>query len=149
MGCSCSFAPSLRLPSLWPELVRLCQGAGLPTQISEESSETLRFARVGDHSTLGLVSWRVLIEVLLLKLSAAGETRSIEDLRQLLGLCERMDEDAFLPIRSEELSEASPQRVFQFMTLVDVLRLAAPNAGAALRDCGSANRKESTDATCF
>jgi hypothetical protein len=53
--------------------------------------------------------------------SQPRETRSVEDLTQLKGLCDRMDEDAFLPIRSEELSVASPQRVVQFMTLVDDL----------------------------
>jgi len=44
---------------------------------------------------------------------------NLADIAQLQGLCERMDEEAFLPLRSEELTGQGAARVLQYCQLAD------------------------------
>ena len=53
------------------------------------------------------------------RLASSGEDEARADLQQLAGLCDRMDSDAFLPIRPEELSPLVGKRVVQYCSIVD------------------------------
>ena len=51
-----------------------------------------------------------------------GEQTIASDVRQLMGLCDREDSEAFLPLQSEELTSGIvPRRLNQFCDLVDDL----------------------------
>lgn len=53
-------------------------------------------------------------------METARETERLDDVRQLQGLCERMDSEAFLPLRSEELTGTdAPLRYLQFCDLIN------------------------------
>jgi hypothetical protein len=82
-----------------------------------------RFARIADRrSSLGLISWRNLLTEILGAVEQAGEQAIASDVRQLQGLCDREDSEAFLPLESEELTSGSiPRRLSQFCELVDDL----------------------------
>ena len=51
--------------------------------------------------------------------AAAADSHTEADLRQLQGLCEREDGEAFLPLRSEEFGLDFPRRMLGFRRLVD------------------------------
>lgn len=67
------------------------------------------------------MSWRVLLGRLHAGLTDHGETGLAADVEQLVGLSELEDQDAFLPVSSSDLANPTPQRVMQFMELVDGL----------------------------
>ncbi len=118
-------APGARFESLWPGLHRRVVDAGMEWQL-ESKDANLWSAMVGDRCFLILTSWKFLLDRMASRASGAGELRTEADIRQLLGLSQKMDEDAFLPLRSEDLSPEFPRRVLAFVRLVkDVATRAA------------------------
>jgi hypothetical protein len=117
-------APGARDALLWGELVRRCQDAGLQgSQIELGKNQYRRYA-LDDGRNLLLLSWRMLLEFILGRVESVGDRKAQGDVIQLLGLCERMDSEAFLPLTSEELTSQVYRRVLQFGDIVDdVVRL--------------------------
>lgn len=110
-------APAARFELLWAKLCRRVVKAGMNVGPDSRDSN-LYTAEVGGKHRLMLTSWRVLLDNMASKASIAGDSRAEADIRQLLGLTQRMDEDAFLPLRSEELGPEFPRRVLAFVRLV-------------------------------
>jgi len=109
-------APEARRDTLWAELQRRVN-----VDISD-SSETdgLRSAAVIDSQRyLMLTSWRSLLGQMANQTSEEGESSAQIDIRQLQGLTERMDEEAFLPLQSSELAPEFPRRMLGLRRLVD------------------------------
>jgi hypothetical protein len=105
-------APEKRLSTLWAELTRR---VGMQTAPSANHC-----IRVGPN-ILALTSWKILLEKLIAQVDLAGDLKCVADLRQLAGLCDRMDAEAFLPLTSEEMTSMLGQRVVQFCELANEL----------------------------
>ncbi len=106
-------APGLRFETLWSELFRRCAVSGITTLGPTTPRHEIRFTPVGNH-VLGLVSWRFLLDSILSSVEIAEDVGTSADIRQLAGLCEKMDDDAFLPLTSDELTSAMGRRIIQF-----------------------------------
>ena len=106
-------APEARLETLWAELCRLagCQ----PT----EATGNPRSAAIAGNKRLILLSWRVLLDSLSTQAAIQGDPLIEADIAQLRALCQRQDEDAFLPLRVDELAPAFPRRLLQLNRLID------------------------------
>ena len=96
-------APALRLASLSAELVRRCREANLSISPEILVGREVVFRKISSHHTLVLASWRAVLNHLVSRLTLEEDQRTLADVLQLLGLCERVDQEAFLPLRSEEL----------------------------------------------
>lgn len=140
-GALIFIAPALRLTILWSELLSRSRAAQLDLGPEQRVASELQYRTVGERHVLALASWRVLIDHLIHALNAAGDQVAVSDLLQLQGLCERMDDDAFLPLRSEELTSNVP-RFTQFCHLIDDVASQLVSEGIAtvegLRASGSA-----------
>jgi len=112
-------SPEKRIPTLWAELLTRCNHAGMTPQETEQPSGKMRVAKLPEHQILAATSWRSVLESLHQALLTHGELDTASDVRQLQGLCNRMDTDAFLPIRSKELAPAIAIRNLQFNEVVD------------------------------
>lgn len=112
--------PSKRIPTLWRELLVRCKEAGIvPNEISIQSN--VKCARINDLHLIGVISWTDLLSFFDKKLSLSGDTYALSDLQQLKGLCSRMEEDAFIPITSQELSPSIAKRNKDFPDLIEDL----------------------------
>ena len=112
-------APEARVESLWTELTRLVEEVGTGLTDGREVS-AMRTARVsGDERWLMLTTWSSLLGRMWVSASGAGEASVEMDIRQLQGLVESMDGEAFLPLRSEELGPDIPRRMLSLGRLVD------------------------------
>lgn len=110
-------APAQRLETLWPEILRLAQEKYHLDSIRETGD--LRNASIaGSERRLMLTSWRALLDRMATSAGDANETNTVADIRQLRGLAERMDADAFLPLRSAELGPEIPRRMEGLRQLV-------------------------------
>ncbi len=115
-------APEARSETLWPELRRRIAEAGFTTVAQPNPNGRTRSVVLERNGhVLALISWRTLLETLADATRADGDISTGEDLRQLSALCEQMDTEAFLPIRSEELTSTLGRRIMQFNGLVDDL----------------------------
>jgi hypothetical protein len=112
-------APAQKSVLLWTEVVSRCRKEGLPIGIEQPSNADVLVRTVGTHHVLAMTSWRHMLAHLLNAMSVEGDQAAISDLRQLQGLCDRMDAEAFQPFRSEELNPSIGARNLQFNRLVD------------------------------
>lgn len=112
--------PASRMASLWPELSRRLKGGEYNVSARREVQPELWTATFGSAHHLALVSWRAVLSAIVREMESARETERLDDVRQLQGLCERMDSEAFLPLRSEELTGTdAPRRYLQFCDLIN------------------------------
>lgn len=111
-------APAKRFESLWTELCRRVKEAKIELVLGHEETN-LRSATVGGERRLMLISWATLLDRMVSRASTAGESHTVCDIQQLRGLAEQMDEDAFLPLRPEELGPEFPRRLKSLWGLVD------------------------------
>lgn len=111
-------APAERMETLWPELCGRAQQAYQTTGIVETGD--FRSAAIdGSARKMMMTSWRALLEQMEARASAAGDAAAMADIRQLRGLTELMDADAFLPLHSDELGQEFPRRMLNMVRLVD------------------------------
>lgn len=122
--------PSARLTSLWSELTKRLKSGNYTVGARKEPQPERWQATFGERHSFVLVSWRDVLGAMQREMEAAQEIDRLEDLRQLQGLCERMDSEAFLPFRSEELTASDvPQRYIQLAQLAYDLEEALISTG--------------------
>ena len=112
-------APAKRFEVLWNELCRLVKVANLKLVPKRTEEANLRSAVVNGKCRLMLTNWATLLDRMASRASTAGESHTECDIQQLRGLAEQMDEDAFLPLRPEELGPEFPRRLINLEKLVD------------------------------
>ena len=113
-------APAQRIETLWPELCRRAQHQHQYALTPTDASGEWRAAAIDDSPRkMLLTSWRALLEQMATRASSAGDTATATDINQLLGLTQRMDADAFLPIHPAELGQQFPRRMNNLITLVN------------------------------
>ena len=111
-------APDVRLETLWAEIERQI-GDESPdvSLLPEPPTNGWRSAMVdGVPKRLALVSWDRLLRGMS---ERTGDDATVADIRQLRGLARHQDEEAFLPVRSEELSPDFARRAVGYAHLVD------------------------------
>ena len=112
-------APAARLESLWAELWRQASNSRIALQLIPDTPDGYRSALAGGGRCLLLTSWRSLLDHMAAKAAAASDSRTETDIGQLQGLAEQEDDEAFLPLRQEDLAPAFPRRMRSLRRLVD------------------------------
>ena len=114
-------APAARLEMLWPELCRRSEEKEPKFRLTVDSkSGDLRSVTLsGGECRLMLTSWGALLDLMERKASADNEANAVADINQLRGLTDRMDADAFLPWRPEDLGPEFAKRMLGLIRLVD------------------------------
>lgn len=121
-------APATRIATLWPELTRR---AILENIFSDQiqttcASDECKVIRLDETPRVfALVSWRYLLTMMKSCCVEFSDSKSVQDIEQLTGLCERMDEKEFLPLRSDELGSGIARRFMQFESLLDDIAVRA------------------------
>ncbi len=125
-------APCLRLPTLWAELLRRCGEAGYEIVSPKEVSPEFMVVRISKNKWLGIVTWRELLTSILRSVESDSQDDIAADVKQLMGLCDKQDEEVFLPLAAEELSVHVGKRIVQLHGLVNKLteRLVAAGHGS-------------------
>ncbi len=124
-------SPAKRMDSLWMELARRCKAAEIAFAEIPQVAPDLRIAELGDRRFLVLASWKSLLQSLDQALVTQHEHAAAADVVQLAGLCDRMDDDAFLPLASDELTGTTGRRIRDFCGLVDSVTELLVNEGLA------------------
>lgn len=136
-------APFMRFQTLWAEILRRCTKDGYRiVQIPYIGTEYW-IVKINKNHTLGIVSWRALLSFILRTLETEGQIDAASDVKQLMGLCEKQDKEAFLPLSSEELCSTTGRRLVQYNHLVNKVtdKLAAKGIASLrrLRATGAEN----------
>ena len=115
-------APATRLEILWGEITRQMESGpdGVRLEVIATSNQIRRARVMGSeyqHKRLLLVSWPLLLD----RMAAAVPPDSLvaSDIRQLRGLAQREDDEAFQPINTAEFSPSVPRRLQWLIRLID------------------------------
>ncbi len=101
--------PEARIRLVWDELFTRCGAAEIQVSDVRQSANMMVGVLGGEHY-IAITSWGSLLRTLATATSSAGESDSHSDIAQLQGLCEAMDEKAFLPLRGDELTNLEMAR---------------------------------------
>ena len=107
-------APGVRFETLWTEIVRQIGGDKIRPDAPANGRRSA--IAVGVQKRLILASWDRLLRSMA---DRADDESALSDIRQLQGLARRQDDEAFLPIRGDELSPEFARRAVWYARLVD------------------------------
>lgn len=109
--------PETRLQLVWNEVVTRCKDAGIAVGKAKKH-EAMTFAEIGVGHYIAATSWGALLDALSAATPLAGEADRRNDIAQLQGLCRKMEEEEFLPLRGEEVTNQDmPRRFINFSDL--------------------------------
>ena len=122
--------PQQRVTTVWNELKLRCGQAELEWR-DGPGTRTVTWSRVG-RKTLLITSWTHVLEGLL-DAAHSGEHDSIRhDILQLRGLTSRMDSEAFLPIRADEVTDqGTAHRLVNYIGLIEDITHKLRDSGIA------------------
>lgn len=111
-------APAKRRESLWGELFTKCQDAKIDIELIDDEIHFI-LGKINSKDYLCVIDWNSLLNILETELDIAGDQNAKADLIQLRGLCDQVDQEAFLPLNSEEISPMIGKRNAQFADIVE------------------------------
>lgn len=110
--------PEQRLASVWNELKARCGEAGLEWADAPGGS-AMTWARVGCNTML-IASWRYILDKLLEAARVGGHDDLGRDILQLQALTDRIDTEAFLPLRADEVTnQEAARRLMNYIGLIN------------------------------
>ena len=125
-------APAARLEILWNELRRTVAKSQSGITLAKGSEATaLRSATAGGRRHLLLTSWQAMLDRMATEAAASSDSDTEKDIGQLRGLAAQQDDEAFLPLRREELGPEFPRRMLGLRRLIDDATECAIDAGFA------------------
>lgn len=128
-GATLAFvAPGARLGYLWHELAQRFASGSISVGERNIESDEIWAASVGEGKRFALVSWRALLSVLDEEAERCDLSLARSDIRQLNGLCDRMDSEKLMPLSEAELSDHSLAR-----RIIDLSGLALEIGQEAIR----------------
>jgi hypothetical protein len=110
--------PSVRVTSIEFELTDRVAGSALGT-LSFRSVGASRVGAVSINRTLVVTSWDVLLEAIIAAAQADQDYSAVDDIRQLKGLTERADAQAFLPFTATDITGQTPRVLMKCYRVVD------------------------------
>lgn len=117
--------PEARVPLIWSEVVRRCQEDGTPV-VAVQMCGPVMAAPLSGGSYIAMTSWRYLLDALSRTAPSAGETDRRNDIDQLRGFCNMMDEEEILPLLKEEIT--NQQMALRIMNFHDLARAIVADA---------------------
>ena len=111
-------APAARLPFLWPTLLERAESVGHHPEARHDWAE-VKVARVTERVSLALSSWGYLLDQIERALDGDRDLNLLADLRQVEGLCARMESAGFLPLTQSDLTGPTGRLVLQCCATVD------------------------------
>jgi len=107
--------PRRRVGMVWDNLQAWCREAEI--NLGQVQGGRVKWTIAGDPRRLLITDWQNVLDVL----EGAADGAEVRcDIAQFRGLVERLDAEAFLPLRSDEVTNAEvPRRVLDYIELID------------------------------
>lgn len=110
--------PSLRLKTLASEVRMRLKHAGYSVNEPPNDLDVIRFKLDNEKNVL-LTTWTKVLTIVRFQLVQDNEQALLSDIDQIIGLCNLIDRNSFLPIQSEDLSPSVPKKMSAYYDLAD------------------------------
>jgi hypothetical protein len=111
--------PQKRIHTLTYELERRCKEANILEDSKNNIDDGLFVINLQEHPRLEVISWEFLLSRIRKVVEAEGNISTLADIIELQGLAARVNETAFIPIESDEITGNVASRILQYCDLVD------------------------------
>jgi len=108
--------PNLRVRPIYTELLYRLKKSTLE-YIPDENTNSIVILTINKHILIR--TWDEVLDTIRNHVSKEGNHQLVSDIDQIIGFCEIIDKNAFLPIQSEELSPLIPKRINSYYGIVD------------------------------
>ena len=122
--------PTLRVRPIYSEVVKRLNEASLP--IIETSVEHTIY--LGDNRFIIIKTWDEILGAVKLALSQENNPALLSDISQIIGFCNTIDNETFLPISSEDMSPSIARRINSYYDLIDKVTDELKKQGVAQTD---------------
>jgi len=114
--------PRKRLPIVSAELETSAMRGGKSLANPEQLPGDFMFKHLTSSTALAVTTWNAVLDTFETAARASGEASDVADIAQLKSLCDVMDNEAFLPVRIEELTNLElPRRLIGLADLIPEL----------------------------
>jgi hypothetical protein len=107
--------PTLRVRPIYDELVRRLKA----TQNNFTHSHETHSITFDDNKHLAVKTWNEILDTIKHHLVQNNENLLISDIDQIIGFCNIIDSNAFLPLQSDDLSPKYAKRINSYYDLID------------------------------
>lgn len=107
--------PSLRVRSIFTEIVIRLKQSNLDFQECLKDHSLL----FPNNKFLLVKTWNEVLSTVRINLVQNNEQSLISDIDQLIGFCDTIDSNTFLPLQSQDLSPIVPKRINSYYSLID------------------------------
>src|SRR6056297_2096012 len=108
--------PNQRVDSLWYAVIRRCNKDESYSDIFYNEN---KYINITKNIIMTIVAWNSILKVIKHELIVNNLDELISDIIHLECLCFQMDEEAFLPLRGEELDIEIPKRIYGYYNLIN------------------------------
>jgi len=108
--------PDKRIRSLWNELIRKINNC---SDFDVSLKKEINCMSISNNLIMLIVSWDKIINVIKQELISNNSALLLSDLNQLEGLCFKIDEEAFLPLKEQDLGIDIAKRIYGYYNLTD------------------------------
>ena len=107
--------PTLRVRPVFDELIKRVTTSQFKCKTNKETHSIV----FENNIHLTIKTWNEILQTIKIHLVQDNEQLLISDLDQIIGLCDTIDSNAFLPIQSDDLSPKYAKRINSYYDLVD------------------------------
>jgi len=111
----CFIVPEARRSALWHEVIGR---ASTGFKVENQGSNSFRCS-VGNERYMSMITWQGMLNSMLGATNATGQLKTANDIEQLIGLCEQLEREGFVPLRTEDLGPSVPRLINQLTLVVD------------------------------
>ena len=112
----CFVVPEARRASLWSEVLGKAAEQFSPGDWAESGTYS---KRIRSNLVITIISWQGLLHSMIEATSAVGDHKTAHDIEQLASYCEYLEQEGFIPLRSEDLGPSTPRLLGQLISAVD------------------------------
>jgi len=107
--------PTLRVRPVFDEVKKRIFDANLKA----ESNTNNHFIKLDNNKNLVVKTWNEILGTIRIQLIQDNDQNLLSDLDQIIGLCETVDNNSFLPFQSEDFSPSNAKRINSYYDLAD------------------------------
>jgi hypothetical protein len=107
--------PTLRLQSIYGEVKNRLINARIKFDINEKTHNFY----LNNNRIILIKSWNELLEAIRLRLYKTNDHIFLSDIEQIIGLCDAIDTNSFIPFQDDDFSQKIARRINSFFNIAD------------------------------
>ena len=122
--------PNLRVRPIFGEVLKRLTSAGLEYKSESEG----HIISLPNEKSIVIKKWDEILGAVKISLSKENDPTLVSDINQIIGFCNTIDNEAFLPISSDDLSPRIARRINSYCDLIDKVTEELKKRGVADTD---------------